>query len=338
MVVAVGPLVAHSTLLNQIQYAVYEFTGYGGTGSNGALVVSGVPNGPTNPLYTDSVRTYLTAAAAASATTITVNSAASFTVGDEIIIIQMLGTGAGAYETRTITSKTATTISFTGGLANSYPSYAAGTSVTQVIRVPQYTTVTLNSGGFLTVSPFDGQTGGVMFFRSSGGITINYNATMSGTISVKGKGYTGGSVGAGGSGPAGGAVGFGGGNTTPGNVNYTVAGSGGGGSASASGGAGGGIMILKTSGTMTVDGVIDASGNNAGGTNAAGGAGGTLVIFANSITTSSTCGQTTVAGGNGNGSGTAGADGRAFIHFENTLNCTNATPASARSYRKYRVR
>lgn len=334
-----GPHKANATLLSQVQHALYEFTGYGGTGSSGALTVNGIPNGPTNPIYTDSVKTYLTAAAAVGATTITVATTTGFNVGDEIVVIQMLGTGAGKYETRTITSKTATTLTYTGGLSNAYPTYAAGSTVTQVVRIPHYTTVTLNSGGFLTVSPFNGQTGGVMFIRSNGGIDLNYNATMSGTISVKGKGYAGGAAGGVGSGPGGGPVAIGGTNRTPGSTNHAMMGAGGGGSAtSGAGGAGGGIMIIKTSGTIMLDGDIDASGAAATGTNAGGGAGGTLIIFANSISRTTTCGLTSVDGGAGNGTGTAGGSGRAFINYATTLNCTNATPTGGRSYRKFKVR
>lgn len=334
-----GVLPANAGIFNQVQHALYEFTGYGGTGSSGALTVNGVPNGPSNPIYTDSVRTYLTAAASAGATSVTVASSSGINVGDEVVIIQMLGTNAGRYETRTITSLTATSLSFSGGLANSYPTYLAGSTVTQVVRIPQYTTVTLNSGGFLTVSPFNGQTGGVMFFRANSGIVVNYNATMSGTISVKGKGYSGGGLGATGSGPGGGAVGIGGSNTTPAHPSYAIMGSGGGGSSTAgSGGSGGGILIVKTSGTITLDGVIDASGNAASGTNAGGGSGGTLILFSDTLTRTTSCGTLTATGGAGNGTGTAGQNGKAFINFATTLNCANATPAAGTTYKKFRVR
>lgn len=318
--------------------AFQEFTGYAGTGADGALTVSGVPNGPTNPLYTDDVRTYLTAASSAGATSLTVNSAAAFTVGNEVLIIQMLGAGTGRYETRTITSKTATSISFTGGLTYGYPAYSAGSTSTQVIKIPHYTQVTMNSGGYLTVHAFDGQTGGVMFFRASTGITINYNATLSGTISVTGKGYAGGAASTAGSGPGGGAVGSGGANTTSGAGPMQVTMGSGGGGATGAGGAGGGILIMKTTGTVTIDGNLSANGNNAGGTNGGGGAGGTMAITGDVITRTTTCGPTSVTGGAGNGTGTAGAMGRTFMRYKTTLNCTNAAPAGSVGFQKYIVR
>jgi large repetitive protein len=315
-----------------------ELTGYGGTGANGAITVAGPANGPTNPYYVDSTRTYLTAAAAASATTLTVASSTGFASGNEVLIIQMLGTTPGLYETRTIsTVPNGTSITLTAGLTNAYPTYSAGTSVTQVIVVPQYTTVTINSGGFMSAHPFNGQTGGVLFFRANSNVTINYNATYSGRISVAGLGYSGGAASTAGSGPGGGAVGTGGTNTTPGSGPIRViAGSGGGGSTGA-GAAGGGILMMKVGGTLTVDGNLIADGNAASSsTNGGGGSGGTIAVSAPTITRTSTCGPITAAGGAGNGTGTAGGGGRVFLNYQTTLNCTNATPTGV--YSKYIVK
>lgn len=325
-------------LISSLVRNAEEYTGYGGTGAQGALTVSGVPNGPANPAYTDNVRTYMTAASTAGATTITVNSTSGFAVGNEVLVIQMLGSGAGTYDSRSIASLTATTLTFGTGLTSAYPAYSAGSTVTQVIMVPQYTTVTITSGGYLTAHAFDGMTGGVLFFRANTSVNINYNATLSGTISVTGKGYAGGGASAAGSGPGGGAVGTGGTNTSPGaNLMRAIMGSGGGG-ATGAGGTGGGLLMIKTSGTLTLDGNLSANGAAAGGTNAGGGAGGTMAVSADTITRTTTCGPVTATGGAGNGTGTVGGIGRIFLNYKTSSSCTSASPASGSSFSKFIVK
>ena len=54
-----------------------------------------------------------------------------------------------------------------------------------VLRVPNYTDVTIDSGATLNTSAFDGSTGGALFFRATGTVTIN------GTIEADGRGYSG---------------------------------------------------------------------------------------------------------------------------------------------------
>jgi len=323
---------------NQAMNVIRQFVGYGGTGANGALTVDGIPNGPSNPVYTDSVRSYLPSAASAGATTVTLASATGFAVGNEVLIIQMLGSAPGAHETRTISSIASNTLTLSSALTRTFPGYSAGVSVTQVIVIPHYTSITINSGGFLTVNAFNGQTGGVMFFRASGNITLNSATPMSGTISVAGKGFIGGGAGASGTGPGGGAVGQGGSNTSPGHHDYAVMASGGGGNSGA-GASGGGVIMIQSTGTMTMNGNILADGNAAGAsTNGGGGAGGTVHLYSDIITFSTACGTLRASGGAGNGTGTIGQDGRIFVNYRTTLNCKNASPANRSSYRKYDVK
>ncbi|HVD98869.1 MAG TPA: T9SS type A sorting domain-containing protein [Cytophagaceae bacterium] len=122
-------------------------------------------------------------------TTINVTSTAGFAVGDLILIIQMDGTNAGTYDERTITSLTLTSFTFSGSTSAVYSS--SGANRAQVIRVPQYTTVTVNSGATLTAPPWNGATGGVLIFAADGAVTDN------GTITMSGKGFTGGTGGTG---------------------------------------------------------------------------------------------------------------------------------------------
>jgi large repetitive protein len=331
------PHSAHAVLsFKAMMNTAYEFVGYGGSGTNGALSVAGTT------VYTDNTRTYITTGATAGATTIPVNSNSGFAAGDEIVIMQMRGSGMGNYETKTITSTTATTLSFGSALSYNYTSYSAGSAVAQVVKIPQYSSVSITGGGVLTVNSFDGITGGLMFFRSSGNVAIT-----SGAISVKGKGFAGGGPTAGGQGPQAGGTNTGGGNSTPGSNLQAFMGSGGGGSASDnvgngdSGGSGGGVMIMKIGGTLTIDGSIDATGGSAGQTNSTGGggAGGTVIISADTITKSGACGSfNATGGGNGNLGGSAGANGRAFVQYSSSLGCTNVNPASTTTYWKFSVR
>ena len=58
----------------------------------------------------------------------------------------------------------------------------------QVIRVPRYTTLTINSGASLTCPDWDGTTGGIVAVETA------ENATINGSINVNGKGFRGGTI------------------------------------------------------------------------------------------------------------------------------------------------
>lgn len=316
---------------------------YYGGGAQGALTVAATS-------VTDGTRTYINSAGATSAGSTTVNVPAGHGMvsGDEVVIIQMLGTGVGTYETKNISSTTATTLTFSSGTLNSYPAHAAGSAVTQIVKIPHYTTVTVQNGGTLKVNSFNGLTGGVMFFRASGAVNIQ----TGGTISTKGTGYRGGYMNTStvvtGEGPTGGAgggaTGVGGTNTTPASTKRAIMGSGGGGAgtmaatAGTTGGSGGGVMIIKTNNTLTIDGTIDAGGGRGGNYSTfvtGGGAGGTMLISAATITRTTTCGTFTAVGAVGFNGGTTGGGGRSFAQYKTTLNCTNITPSSTATYWKF---
>lgn len=151
----------------------------------------------------------LTADAAVSATTITVMpaqlTAMNLKVGDLIMIMQMQGAtisttddntygtimntgGAGRYELIGVKGVNTTTGVITvdnlcNGLKNAYS--VAGN--TQVIRVPQYATLTVNSPGSLTVPPWDGARGGVLALRAR-----RVNLTASSQLRATAVGFRGG--------------------------------------------------------------------------------------------------------------------------------------------------
>lgn len=81
-----------------------------------------------------------------------------------------------------------TTIIVDCGLKNSYD--AGGTDRTQVVRVPRYLNLTVNSGGSLTCDNWDGNVGGVLAIE----VQNNTFVDTGGEIDASGKGFRGGSL------------------------------------------------------------------------------------------------------------------------------------------------
>ncbi len=153
----------------------------------------------------------LSANAGKGATSIQLTSAGSLGVvqpGDLLMLIQMQGAtidtidnetygtiidlnGAGLYELIGVTgvnfgNNTITLDDSCGGLRNNY--LAAGH--TQVIRVPQYTTLAVPTNTSISAPAWDGNTGGVVAIFAQGGITF----AGTGKIDVAGKGFRGGGI------------------------------------------------------------------------------------------------------------------------------------------------
>ena len=160
-----------------------------GDGSDGPLDVSSA-----NQVVNDYA--FLTGNENAGETTITVSAASSFVVDDEILLIQMQnssGGEAGTYEFKHISSIMGNEITLTSSLDNSYYSGSfdsVDATTFQIVRVPQYTTVTINSGTSITAPAWNGYTGGIVVFRAE---TVNISA--GGSINVSEKGYRGGAYG-----------------------------------------------------------------------------------------------------------------------------------------------
>jgi len=155
--------------------------------------------------------TYLTSDAAVGATSITVNnnnlntngrfSTGPLAAGSLIMIIQMQGAtinsaasdstwgtitnynNSGWYEFAEVESVSGTTtINLKCSLNNSYT--ASGN--VQLVRVPRYSALTINSGGTLTGDTWDGTKGGIVAAEVQG------NTVISGTINATGIGFRGG--------------------------------------------------------------------------------------------------------------------------------------------------
>ncbi|MFZ5635480.1 MAG: hypothetical protein ACOY82_02725 [Pseudomonadota bacterium] len=166
-------------------------------GKDGALTV-GAANTTVN------TTTALTAAAAAGATTITVASAAGITAGDVLMVYQAQGAtigtantsaygavtalnSAGRYEFVSVASVAGTTITL-GTLCDTTPlrfSYANGA---QVVRVPQYSSLTVNAGASIVPAAWNGSTGGVV------AVIVDGTATINGSINANALGFRGGAI------------------------------------------------------------------------------------------------------------------------------------------------
>ena len=135
--------------------------------------------------------------------TITADDLSSFQVGDTVVIMQMKGVSidssnsnnfgsitnynnAGKYEFNYVKSKTGNSIEFQNAFLNNYDAVRGRV---QLIRVPYFSTLTVNST--LTCPAWDGSKGGVLIVNSAA--EVNLNAS----IDVSNKGFSGGAVGAG---------------------------------------------------------------------------------------------------------------------------------------------
>jgi hypothetical protein len=113
---------------------------------------------------------------AAGATINTADTAAYGTVSD-------LG-GAGRYELVGVTGITGNNLTLSCALKNSYD----GSKGAQVVRVPQYTNLTINAAASISALPWDGTRGGVVAVHASSALVLN------GDIDASAKGFRGGAI------------------------------------------------------------------------------------------------------------------------------------------------
>ncbi|MFA5026240.1 MAG: hypothetical protein WC503_07095, partial [Candidatus Shapirobacteria bacterium] len=129
-------------------------------------------------------------------------------IGDEILIINLQGSNTdysdvGNYEILEVSSVSASQINFITPITKSYDGGTASNQKVIIQRVPNYTSVTLNSTDSLTAYAWDrlvttptgtaGYHTGLVVFKASGTLAISASAQ----INVKGLGYSGGAGGPG---------------------------------------------------------------------------------------------------------------------------------------------
>jgi len=240
-----------------------------GDGNDGALAPAGTFNLNSSTSggrsYADGIA-YKLASNPTGNTVVTVDTPNGITSGDEILLINLQGSNTdysdtGNYEFLDVTNVNTDTktITVSSGISKSYDGNNFANQKVIIQRVPNYTSVTLDSSDSLTASSWDGLTTtpsgtsgystGIITFRANNSVTIGSGTS----INASNLGYRGGTTG--GSGGQGGEAYCGTGGT-----GSTTVGVPGGAGAAGGGGAGG-------------SGGLDPTGN-AGGTGYCGGGGG----------------------------------------------------------------
>jgi len=102
---------------------------------------------------------------------------ATFAPGDMALLIQMTGVSAGQYETATIASAGTGWVSLSTPLRGTYST--SGNSVAQIIRIPQFTNVTVQSQGTVSAHSWSGVTGGVVAFAVRDQLTVQAGGAVS---------------------------------------------------------------------------------------------------------------------------------------------------------------
>jgi hypothetical protein len=152
--------------------------------SGGATDDGGTGTGRSGPLDVTGdqvVNAYAALASAVTqgATSLAVDDASGFDQDDAILVLQSTGlasstagaagpldlmpTGVGRFEIARVASRSGSTLTLAAPLASAYPA-----QVTQVIRVPEYTDVTIHAGGTIHAQPWNGSKGGVVVLFASG--------------------------------------------------------------------------------------------------------------------------------------------------------------------------
>ena len=146
-----------------------------GNGIDGALTIS---SNTTQSLTDESC------SGSSGGTTLTAGGT-SLATGDVVLIIQMRGTGVGLWEVNKIASGGGTVNLVTQiNLANTYTD--SGASQAQVIKIPMYTSVTIDNTFTWSAKAWDGNVGGILVYAAKVGTTVT------GTISGDTLGFDGG--------------------------------------------------------------------------------------------------------------------------------------------------
>lgn len=303
--------------IRSYKFEILAISGYFGDGSDGALTISAnTTEAPIDSACTGTINT-----TSLSATN------ASFATGQQILIHQTRGTGAGTWMRNKIAGYTAGTITLDIPLNATYSSGA------QVRVLRQYTNVTVDSGDTWTAKAWDGSVGGILAFLANGTVTV------AGTITATGKGFRGGAAT-----PAPNYTYQGEGTSGAGTQSGSANGNGGGGGGARCGGGSGGHgtagqngeignagsypgLAGNTAGNADLTTLVFGGGGGGGGSTStssvetrggAGGAGGGIVFAIGTTVTVS--GAITSAGQNGNNAvgsdgagGGAGAGGAIFV-------------------------
>ena len=123
--------------------------------------------------------TYVVTALSGDTVTVDVD-ADALAAGDEVLILNLHGSDSaysnvGTYEFGWVDSVSGDEITLVDTLSETFGERSNSDLTDQaifVVRVPQYEDVTLSDGAWLTTSPWDGETGGVVVFRATGTVFV----------------------------------------------------------------------------------------------------------------------------------------------------------------------
>ncbi len=168
-----------------------------GDGRDGAVIITSSKNintdvlGSLRSINADGISTSVTANP--TGTSITVGSITGFADGDKILLINIQGVSGniadvGNYEILTVDgSPSGSTINLKETISKSYDGASFSSQKVVCQRIPQWTSVTINSGGSLTCDAFNGAKGGLLAFWSAGTVSLASGAS----IHTDAKGYRG---------------------------------------------------------------------------------------------------------------------------------------------------
>ncbi len=180
-----------------------------GDGSDGAITLSGSKNINVETIatgrvtYADGIAYKVDASTITGSTLTTTNTPNGIVAGDEVLLINMQGAAGdyadvGNYEFLEVASVVGSALTFKSAVVNSYDGTTPANQKVIIQRIPQYTNVTIQSGGTLTASGWDGLTTtpsgssgyftGIVAFRATGTVDVQLN----GQINVNYLGYRGG--------------------------------------------------------------------------------------------------------------------------------------------------
>lgn len=295
-----------------------------GNGSDGAKTVS---SNSTD----DSPNSTLTGTVGGTAATI--GDFTGFADGDLVLIHQSRGSGAGGWELNKITSHSGLNLTMRSNLKNTYVAGA------QIIKLRQYSSVTVNSGITWSAPEWDGNKGGILAYLCDGTTTITGNidsrnkgfraAAGSNPTGTQGEGHPGtGAASNAANGNGGGGGTYGGSGGTGGDavgvaslITIFFGGASGGGGGSSTVGVDGAGAIIIISANIEVTGTVN--GNGTAGSNgvadnaATGGSAGGAILFKGDVIVLGTNLVTATAGAAGTGGGSnprgSGGGGHATV-------------------------
>jgi hypothetical protein len=125
------------------------------------------------------------ASGAVGTTKLTLTSVAGFAAGQEILIHQTQGTGAGVWEIANVVSIAGNDLTLGAALGHKYTTTVGTNNHAQAVVVEKYATLDVPVGSVIAAPAWNGDTGGILAMHVTGAMTVE------GVVSMGGRGYRG---------------------------------------------------------------------------------------------------------------------------------------------------